>query len=951
MRNRWYAAAVAIALVLIAGMWPAQRAAELPSPARSHFRLLRSEIYDVAEWAKRLPYELAVPILARSRIRSYLDDLELPAVVRRRLYDRIDSRSFVDEVIPFVLALREVYGETEGGAVESFDAWLRRNISATETIPGMQHSMFRWQPQSEESDEGAGVFDSDLTAQLVALYDALYLQGGDPAGALEDQLACARRSSDRERATVASRIESIVRDILAHVRGAMQAEGEMAAAIDAIVAEPKRLEAVSISLVHFVDMLVCRHYRIFATRVLRENQLGDWLRAELARPGGGRLWDYLASEQEDRRYAVLTVVDGLQGHLVESLAAGRAGDRFLSAVLREHVAGPHLVPATQPSRPAPPMQIDFLEAAVEGGFSHPYYLRFFRSIYAQPFGIARSGISTTPTISVRNLPIAKTGAAVAGEGATTIPNFHFVDRRVERDGETTGRAYYFYGNDALQLESLARSTGMRTLFDRMADVSSFSCAAQYDDNAHYRVDALLNLVLGEKVRDFGELRCLAELRRRADNERELRQLRAELLAKGEVIRARFQWFQFARKRGQRDERALAEKLIDRIAALEQAAMPELLVYYNPWPDHFAHFTGPFADEILAPSGELNRLDYWLGELAGVYRRAGVAPQTLFTMAGDHGLSPIFHLLNPEVEVFDRLRARGIDVKVVKISSDEGEGPKLTHPLDPPSMRGVDAVVASTAGGNYMIDLFADHSEGWSRQPLLHELKDLELIGGGRIDIVSEIYDHLSESLDYLVVRKGECTVAAGAVTVIGARGGVRTAVDIERRRDRIRIDMSQGDLLGLAEVNPYDTFSAQELAQHRRLHERCVDAVDAKRPDTWCSEGEWRRLTSYTGRPDSVVQLAHLYDTDRAGTINLFPRFGIGYNTVVPGRHAGESFHEKDAFAGVWGAPVERSQRPSTLLIGSLAPAIYEYLSGEAAVAGTDGWGFSAVPLTDRDAR
>ena len=70
-------------------------------------------------------------------------------------------------------------------------------------------------------------------------------------------------------------------------------------------------------------------------------------------------------------------------------------------------------------------------------------------------------------------------------------------------------------------------------------------------------------------------------------------------------------------------------------------------------------------------------------------------------------------------------------------------------------------------------------------------------------------------------------------------------------------------------------------------------------PERWCNEAEWRRLSSFTPRPDAVTQLAHLYDSDRAGSVNLFPRAGVGYNSTVPGRHAGESFHEKNAFVAV----------------------------------------------------
>jgi hypothetical protein len=99
-------------------------------------------------------------------------------------------------------------------------------------------------------------------------------------------------------------------------------------------------------------------------------------------------------------------------------------------------------------------------------------------------------------------------------------------------------------------------------------------------------------------------------------------------------------------------------------------------------------------------------------------------------------------------------------------------------------------------------------------------------------------------------------------------------------------------------------------------------------------------------RPDAVTQLAHLYDTDRAGTLNLFPRSGIGYNTKVPGRHAGESFHEKDAFVGVWGAPVQEGPRVEVAINGSVPMAMYAWVSGETTVQGEDGWGYPALPAT-----
>ncbi|MFA0070367.1 nucleotide pyrophosphatase, partial [Vibrio breoganii] len=93
-------------------------------------------------------------------------------------------------------------------------------------------------------------------------------------------------------------------------------------------------------------------------------------------------------------------------------------------------------------------QVRFMEVLSEQTYRDPNYLPFFKKLYQENRNnISRVGISSTPTISVRNLPIIKTGAKVSGNGGTGIPNFHFVDREIDR-------AYYFFGNDALQLDVL-----------------------------------------------------------------------------------------------------------------------------------------------------------------------------------------------------------------------------------------------------------------------------------------------------------------------------------------------------------------------------------------------------------------------------------------------------------------------------------------------------------------
>jgi hypothetical protein len=156
--------------------------------------------------------------------------------------------------------------------------------------------------------------------------------------------------------------------------------------------------------------------------------------------------------------------------------------------------------------------------------------------------------------------------------------------------------------------------------------------------------------------------------------------------------------------------------------------------------------------------------------------AGVLERTVFGLAGDHGLAPVFHLLNPEIEIFEALRDEGVDFRVEKISSDEGEGPKLNNPFDPPTMKGIDVVVASTAGGNYMLDLFVDQGAGFVRQPLANELRAIRPLAAPDarpVDLLEEIAARLADSLDYLVVRDAPCTLQGGTVLLIGRRDGRR----------------------------------------------------------------------------------------------------------------------------------------------------------------------------------
>ena len=722
--------------------------------------------------------------------------------------------------------------------------------------------------------------------------------------------------------------------------------GDVRSALEAILndaAEDRRnlpnnkVQAITVTLIDFVRYNLLKGWRQFVYQQERTEALTGWMK-DTFRENPERLIRFLASQQQ-RRLAVQVTVDGLQQGLVQGLVD--QSRPFIRTAREKHQQRKDFRPTSFiTSSPEHIQQVTFMESLGQQEYQDSNYLPFFKKLY-QNYGesIAQVGVSSTPTISVRNLPIIKTGASVSGDGGTGIPNFHFVDRKEDR-------AYYFFGNDALQLERLARDHHVNTMFDRLSHLKTLSCNAQYDWNAHVSYDALVNLGLGESLRDYGEKRCLRELKERAKNELKASELRAELIADLKDYEETF----FLRIFSLLTKRSLIRHKLEQLAELDIQSMPDYVLIYNPWPDHFAHFTGPFSDEILMPTGELNRLDYWLGQLENTYKEAGVYDRTLWGMAGDHGLSPVYYTLNPEKVIFEPLqKLLPYPVALRKISSDEGEGPKISNAINPLSNKKTDVVVASTAGGNYMLDFF-NSTRGWATQPVYHELtqwRPLSAPDSFAMDMVTTIVDSLAETLDNLVVREEECSLQSCSVRLISKQNGQRQDELIIRKGDRLlyqSLSESQPTLLQLTELNPYlKSTAADSRKQTRVLISKCL-AASRDNINSWCTEDEWRKATLLSPRPDAINQLAHIYDEDRAGTINLFPAEGIGYNTVVPGRHAGESYPEKDAFIGFWGTPLNSNKRQLTIeQNGSLAPTLYQYLTGETVTAGTNGWGYPSL--------
>jgi hypothetical protein len=880
---------------------------------------------------KAPPIRYLVTKVAEGGLALWVKKLPLAPDVRERVLKNIHSDKFSKDLVPFLFAVKDLYIATKKYKKRNFKNYILEQFEK-DSVPGLEHSLFSYEEPKkvkEKSRKSASVeaeYDEDienksekkddssqgeLFASVITILDAMILQ--DPNFSLNQP------PKRTEELTI--KVTPHIQKILDSVLSGMEPGGATYDAVHAIASDPQRVKAASASLIDAIHIYAYKHYNMFSQRYEHKQKLHQWFQNASEQD----IVKYL-SESQNRKYAVHVMVDGLQGSLMESLSLADSSAPFLTQTFAEYKNAEQFKPKTTSYFELKPSNMNFLEHVMQNDSSvlkNENYLPFFKSLYRNHANsVAKQGISTTPTISVRNIPIIQTGATVAGAGGTGLPNFHFVDRKKDR-------AFYFFGNDAILLNDLTQESGMKTIAQRLPRLNSLNCSSTYEAGYDWSIDPMVNLMLGEKMRDFGEILCVQELENRIKNEKKVSKLRERYL-----------------KLVYKDKSAKVRKrnILADIAQLENETIPEYLAFYNPWPDHFAHFKGPFSDEIISPTGELNRLDFWLKKLTQLYQDAGIYNKTLFSMAGDHGLAPVKYSLNPEKAVFGSLAKEGINLKISKISSDEGEGPKLSDHVTPPSQRGYDVIVASTAGGNHMMDFFIGHDDSFKVQPVYKDLINYQLHSGQTINVIDEILNRLGDTLDYMVVREEESSIARSATRVLSKKSGKVEQALIFREGNKV-LYQSEDDLLEISKKNPYvahqNNKSQNELKVE--LYQKCMIEARKDQVQTWCDEDEWRDLTAFTPRPDSINQLARLYDTDLAGTVNVFPARYIGYNTKVPGRHAGELYEEKDAFVGYWGAGQKSPVKLISEVNGSSAVTIYEYLSGKQVEIGKDGFGYRSL--------
>jgi hypothetical protein len=387
-----------------------------------------------------------------------------------------------------------------------------------------------------------------------------------------------------------------------------------------------------------------------------------------------------------------------------------------------------------------------------------------------------------------------------------------------------------------------------------------------------------------------------------------------------------------------------------LAEHEDEGLPDYLLWYNPWPDHFAHGKGPYSDAIIGRKGEYDRLDWFFGQVVEVYRsltdadgRESYLDRTLFGVVSDHGLVYTPRLVSTEQVLFEAMRRDGIDIQVQKLTHDEGGLPAIHGRDRLRPTRPFDAVVGSTAGGSYIIDLFhldglKGDGEAWQQHPDFHQLRRHRLLSGQTIDFIERLQHHLYDVMDLALVREHGPTAAEDWPNEVDAAVRIITPDRGEARIIRFRPKAGEkGDgfryryeILGHRDPLELVESVREELipAGGPNLEAVRTRLKDCLTRTEGCSDRQWQEALSYTSRPDVIHQYSHLYDCDRAGTVNVFPRAGVGLNSSVPGRHAGESFGEKNGTQLFFGAGLRRATI-QTARNGSLPVTIFHWLVGD----------------------
>lgn len=941
---------VVIVLSVALGVWVTHQSPALTNGPKSSVEILES-LFEAPARMVSEPTEYVLQHIKWEAVELFIRSCDLPSDAEGRLLAMVRGERFKEVTVPFVFFLYELYS-----APAKAEAITINDLAYAEAVEPAQTGEDR--PGFSALVQRSLILRKHVSRSL-RLFDALFLQV--KPGAAEKGLPVQERYDEAAYERIREIAREVVDDFLPDADDALSQdteENEYRAMLEELLQDDQRLAEFVEFFTDFIRQQSDSWLQSFVQRQLRKEARLAWVEDRIKRNQYYEIADYARSHAE-RKLVVHVVVDGLQGKLLEGLVQLSSGDRegsgarYVAELVRLHQTE-QMNPSRYDSKLPPGLGKHVIELA-ERAPNRPDYLENFKKYFFSPEAPAVTvNVATvdTPSISVRNLPIVQSGHPVAGPFGTGIPNFSYLDRR-------TGRGWYFWGSDVLHMQRIIANRedqvphgqkrsggpGARTLFERLWRYNTVSSMATMDSGALEKIAAEVGMAIGEIKRNYMEKVMILRFRRRGRMEQELNQRRRWLQEHSGLSRSFLGSLLFRSielKTFHDYARFLAEH--------EDEGLPDYVLWYNPWPDHFAHSKGPYSDAIIGFQGEYDRLDFYLGKLIAIYEsvktadgRSTLLDRTLFGVVSDHGLIYTPRLVSTDKLLFDAMRAEGIRITYQKLTHDEGGLPVIHGRDNIKPTRPFDAVVGSTAGGSYIIDLFdikglQGDDAAWQHHPDYHQLRRHQLLSGQTIDWIEQLKRHLKGTLDLALVREYGPRADQPWPPEVESVVRIITPDRGEARIYRVRERDGSGDptvrfrYQVIGAQDPLDLVGAvreylippggPSMKEIRAAIRGCIESPDG------CDDRRWQGLLSHTQRPDTVHQFSHLYDSDRAGTINIFPARHVGMNSQVAGRHAGEAFGEKNGTQLYFGAGLKRASI-QTARNGSLPVTLYHWLVGD----------------------
>ena len=92
-------------------------------------------------------------LVIRSKIKKFLKDLKMDASVQESVMEKVKSKDFRDQFVPFLMAMMELYTADEKFEKKNFENYIKKIYPNPNSLPGLAHSLFTYDAKKDEKNK------------------------------------------------------------------------------------------------------------------------------------------------------------------------------------------------------------------------------------------------------------------------------------------------------------------------------------------------------------------------------------------------------------------------------------------------------------------------------------------------------------------------------------------------------------------------------------------------------------------------------------------------------------------------------------------------------------------------------------------------------------------------------------------------------------------------------